>query len=103
MEIEAAVRQTAEAMVEILVDRAGEDRVRGGELVAQLADSPSPRATVDVAVIEHVLEHGGVAIQRHRLERVEEVAVVGRLVRVGTRAVTDLSSSEGSSPHCLRV
>ena len=24
-------------------------------------------------------------------------------VRVGTRAVTDLSSSEGSRPHCLRV
>ena len=85
----------------IFVDRPGEDQMVEADLVAHVAIILA-QPQRDVGMVEHALEHRGVAVGGHRLERVGEIAVVV-LVRVGTRAVTDLSSSDGSMPHCLRV
>ena len=46
IELEAAVRQLAEAVVEIFVDRAGEDDVVGVDLVAHVAKSTPVRTSI---------------------------------------------------------
>ena len=74
-ELEAAVGQGAEAVVEELVDRSGEDRVVGHDLAADVVVIDAER-DLDQRMVEHPLEHAGVAIGRHGLERIGEVPVV---------------------------
>ena len=75
-ELQAAVGQAAETVVEELVDRAGEHQPVGAHFVFDVRVL-GRRADPDIVVVQHVLEHGGVAVERHRLERVCKIAVVG--------------------------
>ena len=78
IELQAPVGQLAEPEVEIFVDRAGVDDVVGDleRTILELAKVDA-RADVDQRVVDHALEHLGVAVERHGLERVGEIAVVG--------------------------
>ncbi|HEY0035688.1 MAG TPA: hypothetical protein VGB66_03320, partial [Longimicrobium sp.] len=73
LEPQAAVRELAEAEAEILVHRPGPDD-------APVRDRPPhllivhPSLHGDVRVRQDALEHARVAVQRHRLEGVGEVA-----------------------------
>ena len=75
LELERAVRQRAEAVVEVGVDGAGVDQVAVLDLVAHVREVGA-QAHLDPGVGEDPLEHRGVALGGHLLEPVGEVAVV---------------------------
>lgn len=79
-EFEASIRQCAEAMVEIGIDRAGEDRP-GRQLAGIQLAVVHPEFELYVRMIQHVFEETRKASRRHRLVGVEKVAVVGRRSR----------------------
>ena len=75
LELERAIRQLAEAVVEELVDRPGEDHLAMRDHVAHFA-VVGVEQDLDVRMRQHALEHPRVAVQRHRLVGVGEVAIV---------------------------
>ncbi len=74
-EAQRAIGQLAEAIVEEGVDRPGVDHLTVGDDVEDLP-VVGVEHDLDVRMIEHALEHAGVAMQRHRLVRVGKVAIV---------------------------
>ena len=66
-ELEAAIGQMAETVAEIAVDRAGIDRERRERLGREVVIVRAKRE-IDPLVVEHALEHPGVAVARHGLE-----------------------------------
>ncbi len=83
IETQRTVGQLAIAPVEELVDRTREDQPVVRNLILDLA-VVGLQHDLDLGMLDHLLEHPGIAVQRHRLERVAEVAVVA----VGTRGDT---------------
>src|SRR5690242_15040638 len=75
-EREAAIGQLAEAIAEIFIDRPGVDDLIRQDVAADAFEIYA-KLQRDIVVIEHVLEHGGESTQRHRLELIREITVVG--------------------------
>ena len=84
LEPQRTVGQASVTIVEELVDRTREDqpvvRHHPGD-VPVFNTGPD----LDIFVVQHPLEHGGIAVQWHGLERIGEVAVVGIGPRRNTR------------------
>ena len=74
-ETQGAVGKRAKAVVEIGIDRTGVDDGFGVDPVAN-GEEVSAEFEADIGVVEHPLEHNGVAVLGHDLEFVVEVAVV---------------------------
>ena len=73
-------------MIEIRVDRAGEDDVAEARAVGDLVVVDAEDA-LDARMGRHPFDHRGVAAGRHHLEAVAEIAVVG--VGAGRNAAAD--------------
>ena len=76
LEPQRTVRQLAVAVAEVLVDRAGEHQVpvRIGRPRLGIVGAEQQ---IDVRMIEHAFEHPRVALGRHGLELVAEIARIG--------------------------
>lgn len=99
--LQAAIGQLSEAAVEVDVDGPGVDQLVVAEPFADVKEVHS-QLDLDVGMVEDAAEHGRVAVGRHRLVLVGEVAIIG-IGAMGMRDVTEACNSEGSRCHCLRV
>src|SRR6476620_4533825 len=77
IELQAAIGKLAEAKIEIFVDRSCVDQMIGYlvRLIPELLKIDA-KPFLDQRMIEHLLEHLRVTLQRHRLERIAEIAIV---------------------------
>ena len=101
-ELERAVGQGPEAVVEELVDRPGVDQVVELDLGHDLA-AVGVEHQLDVVMIQHVLEHAGVAVQRHHLVLVGEIAVVVGGAGGDARGHRAVELGRVQAPHLARV
>ena len=75
LELQTPVRQLAETIVEILVDRSGVDHLLEGNEILHVTVIRVEH-DLDVGMIEHVFEHAREPIQGHGLIAVREIAIV---------------------------
>jgi hypothetical protein len=101
LEFQAAIGEWTVSIVEVLVDRAGEDELVEGYLLACFAVI-NIQHDLDVRMIEHVAEHVSVAARRHRLVAIREIAIVA--IETDRHARGNLSVElRGIKAHCFRV
>jgi len=75
LELQRTVRQLAELEVKILIDRAGKNHFLEGNEIDYLMVI-GVEHHLNVGMVEHLLEHSGVAVQGHCLVGIGEVPVV---------------------------
>ncbi len=100
--LERAVGQLAEAEVEEFVDRASVNELPIGDRIAHLA-LVAVEQYLDVRMGEQPLEHARVAVQRHRLVTVGEVAVVAVRARGHARRDRGVQLRWVDTPLLARV
>ena len=101
IEREAAVRKGTAFELKKFVDWASINKSPEPYLLPDVIVACGQR-NIDVGVFEKTLKHFRVAMLRHILKTILEIAIIHEIL-TGTRAVTDGDNCSGSRSHCFLV